>query len=471
MKNLLSFLSLFFIYSFHLESGKVWGETCSNSELESVCAQEGGSSTASGSNGTPNTASGSNGTPNTASGSNGTPNTASGSNGTPNTASGSNGTPNTASGSSGTVTPPKTCKTSYKDAKTCCGDPMTCLGSSSLETIQTINQIASTVGTAIGPAFSGKDSKEICSLVQYMSGAGAGIAFTARFKCFSSISSCQDDCKAEKEKKCKEYRDAKTICTQATVKTFETKSKTLVKDIDEIENKKITCISLKANTKHLEKNALQFINSAVFATLCKVSAGLEEDKPDNSPETLLGGGNPMGEEKGLTPTVDGSAENESNDETNPDLEGGGGRFPADRERDIPLNLGKTTSNYGGKLADTPSANQLQNGKNTSFGSNPWMGRGKRTRENNREDEFENSENSSSMGGGGGFGGYGGGKYKSKYSSLALSAKKLKALEKQQGIKRKSASLGIGSGIHQNIFERITRRFKYLCQKGGLKDCF
>lgn len=67
-------------------------------------------------------------------------------------------------------------------------------------------------------------------------------------------------------------------------------------------------------------------------------------------------------------------------------------------------------------------------------------------------------------GGGGFSGYGGGGSgdDDDYASLGLSKKKLKELEKKAGAKRKTAGEGLG-GAHQNIFERITKRFQSLCK--------
>ena len=67
-------------------------------------------------------------------------------------------------------------------------------------------------------------------------------------------------------------------------------------------------------------------------------------------------------------------------------------------------------------------------------------------------------------GGGGFGGYNGGggaDDSDDYAGLGLSKKKMKELEKKQGTKRKTA--GESGGAHQNIFERISKRFQSLCQ--------
>ena len=65
-------------------------------------------------------------------------------------------------------------------------------------------------------------------------------------------------------------------------------------------------------------------------------------------------------------------------------------------------------------------------------------------------------------GGGGFSSYGnGGDPSDDYAGLGLSKKKLKELEKKQGAKRKLANES--GGTHQNIFERISKRFQSLCQ--------
>ena len=68
-------------------------------------------------------------------------------------------------------------------------------------------------------------------------------------------------------------------------------------------------------------------------------------------------------------------------------------------------------------------------------------------------------------GGGGFGGYGGGggfgDSGKPYASLGLSKKKLDELKKKKGAQRVTASEA--KGTHQNIFERISKRFQSLCQ--------
>ncbi len=75
------------------------------------------------------------------------------------------------------------------------------------------------------------------------------------------------------------------------------------------------------------------------------------------------------------------------------------------------------------------------------------------------------EDSSLSMGGGGFAGYGGrgGSNESGngYANLGLSKKKLKELKEKKGVTRVSASEA--GGAHQNIFERITKRFQSLCK--------
>ena len=117
---------------------------------------------------------------------------------------------------------------------------------------------------------------------------------------------------------------------------------------------------------------------------------------------------------------------------------------------------------------TGSASGLTGGQSGSlFGSS--FGRGGRgygrRRGKNRGDKDKNNYKM----GGGGFSGYAGGGRGSDgdgdgdYAHLKLSKKQLDEIEKKQGAMRKTASEGFG-GAHENIFERITRRFKALCQK-------
>ena len=130
-----------------------------------------------------------------------------------------------------------------------------------------------------------------------------------------------------------------------------------------------------------------------------------------------------------------------------------------------LSGGGAETNTDESATDDSSA-KTQSGSGGLFGSSSggrrYWGRGRNNKEGSEDEDSDNLR----MGGGGfasyGRGGSGGGDSEEDFAGLRLSKKKLKEMEKKKGALRKTASeMG---GAHQNIFERITKRFKSLCQK-------
>ena len=165
----------------------------------------------------------------------------------------------------------------------------------------------------------------------------------------------------------------------------------------------------------------------------------------------------------------------TNDEYDPDdpdnnAVGGGGSTPAGISSggspgSSDLLSGLKSSGTNPKAA---SPTNTAAGKGKSYSGGGRMGgfgsgfRGRRSGE--RASSGSDKDKPGLSMGGGGFSGYGGGSGDGddSYASLGLSKKKLKELEKKAGAKRKAASEGLG-GAHQNIFERITKRFQSLCK--------
>ncbi len=153
----------------------------------------------------------------------------------------------------------------------------------------------------------------------------------------------------------------------------------------------------------------------------------------------------------------------------PDKTGGGGRdggagapppgISIPGGEDDPLTEDGTED--GGDSA-TGGSTQVRSGPFLGGSGGRYRGRGR----NNKKGGGDDEEDGNLGMGGGGFSAYGGrgggGGDEEDFASLKLSKKKLKEMEKKKGALRKTASeMG---GAHQNIFERINRRFKSLCQK-------
>ena len=165
----------------------------------------------------------------------------------------------------------------------------------------------------------------------------------------------------------------------------------------------------------------------------------------------------------------------TNDEYDPDdpdnnAVGGGGSTPAGISSggspgSSDLLSGLKSSGTNPKAA-SPTNTAAGKGKRYSGGGRMGgFGRGFRGRRSGERASSGSDKDKPGLSmGGGGFSGYGGGSGDGddSYASLGLSKKKLKELEKKAGAKRKAASEGLG-GAHQNIFERITKRFQSLCK--------
>ena len=173
----------------------------------------------------------------------------------------------------------------------------------------------------------------------------------------------------------------------------------------------------------------------------------------------------------LNTETPGNNENEydPDDPDNNDV-GGGGSTPAGISGGSPssdLLSGLKDSSGTSPSTDSSSTSGTAGSKiGSSGGIRGGFGRGfsgRRPAERASRSGGDDDKPGLSMGGGG-FSGYGGGGSGDgdSYASLGLSKKKLKELEKKAGAKRKTASEGLG-GAHQNIFERITKRFQSLCQ--------
>ena len=397
---------------------------------------------------------------------------------------------------------------------TCCSDPSACLGGEALSTFQSVSNVVSKVGPAAAMALQGfgKDMSGMCQAMQGLAGSGASLSLAASVKCKSYISSCHSACDHQIQAiECTKYSTAKEKCETACLgltslhlqsckttadNTFETEGKPPAEKIAQLKKVKVSCTAQNVKSKELLDNMGSMLNSAGSAELCKQQARATKTKEEceasggkwkNSkcepPEekeqekVSLQENNDMitQDPNGSISTVaeappSSSSEEEGDDNTdggNNQLGGGG-----DDTKKTPEGESISTPYAGTSPTDTDSdedssTTDSSTGKSSASGRGLGLGssysgynRGTRDSANSHDEEGGNL----SMGGGG-FAGYsgGGGSYggSDSYASLGLSKKKLAELEKKQGAKRKTASET--GGAHQNIFERISKRFQSLCQ--------
>ncbi len=304
---------------------------------------------------------------------------------------------------------------------------------------------------------------------------------------------------------------------QEKEKKFKTEATPLVKQICQLRKEKANCASQKTNSDAMMQNISQMANSAISSEMCKMQAGIINDQkeckeaggkwinndckfqkdkceeqggewnpetktckpkkrdiveltvPDPStPTTDKGvGGTPKTQE---APDIaenpkDQKTEEDDEPKPNPGNLGSGGReeHPFDSPGiDLP---GGDGADLDWESADT--SQQDKNPKSSGRTYSGFGGSGFRANPGNfkrKKYDKENEDGNLSMGGGG-FSGYGGGgnedESEGDYANLGLSKKKLKELKDKEGVKRVPATSA--GGAHQNIFERISKRFQSLCK--------
>ena len=391
---------------------------------------------------------------------------------------------------------------------TCCSDPSTCLGDAvggegggkALSTFQDVSNIVSKVGPGAAMALQGfgNDMSGMCEAIQGLAGTGGALSMAASLKCKGAISSCHSACDHKIQHKCLEYIEAKKSCElkpenkQTNENTFKKKGELIVKRITQLEKEKILCSAQKAKADKWLENMAEMANSALSAELCKQQSKANQNKKDckdrggewkngeceipeeeqrevvslgqNNDTIPQHSGGPISATAETPPSSNNEGGDGDTDGGNSQLGGGGdskqtssdGGSISSPYADTSLTDTESDSSPTGKQAKTSGGAYSGRG---FLGGRSYGGynRGKRGKFNPQEEDSDLSM------GGGGFSGYGGGGSggSDSYASLGLSKKKLAELAKKQGTKRKTA--GEAGGAHQNIFERISKRFQSLCQ--------
>ena len=407
----------------------------------------------------------------------------------------------------------------------CCGDPVSCLGSQHLSTLQDVNNVVTQVGPGLATMLQGfgKDMSGMCKALQGLAGSGASLSLAAAAKCKGSISSCHSTCDSQIKNACDKYHIEKNQCESAkkTIRSiqcsnppcerqketnikkveendFQPKAGPLASAINQYRNAKNDCTAQSANAKDLSENMGQMANSAISAELCKQQARhannkedckkLEghtwkdgecvppkEEPPPTVPLSTAGGNNVISH--GTTslgaPTVETpSTESESTDGGTTGTSGGGGgggKTTTGGDFTDDIDLPGSSSPYADESedSDTDTAAAGKTGTGGRYSGRRGRGFSGYGGRNKRKGYTPSDDTAGGLSmGGGGFGGYGGGGFGSKgspssFASLGLSKKKLKELEAKKGAKR--ATAGESGGAHQSIFERVTKRFQVLCQ--------
>ena len=389
------------------------------------------------------------------------------------------------------------------EATRCCSDPAHCLGGDALSSFQDVNSVVTKAGPGLAMAMQGmgKDMYKLCQAMQGLAGTGASLSMVAKSTCSKAVSSCESACDYDKQQACEKYRTAKTNCSQipttqrsGQANTFDTEALAICNKIKQLEATKTTCTTQRAKAKDLGENVGEMANSALSAELCKqqtqipkkqclknggkwvdMECIMPEEEEEERPETVAlrgSDGTPIPQHTGAqmgisseSPSGDSQGKSSSNSDGNPDSGGGGN--PGGPKPVSPLGLPGLAADTG-LDSDSDSSTGTGPGRSGISGSSGLAGLGGGAgfspyKRNQNNEEEEDDDDALSMGGGGfaGYGGGGGFGDGNAYASLGLSKKKLDELKKKKGAKRVTASEA--KGTHQNIFERISKRFQSLCQ--------
>lgn len=394
-------------------------------------------------------------------------------------------------------------------AETCCSDPTTCLGGKELSTFQDVSNIVSKVGPGMAMMLQGfgEDMSGLCKAMQGLAGSGASLSMAAKLKCDGAISSCHSICDRDIKIQCKKYNEAKNECLIKQEKnpppdiydSFEKKAQPAANLIQDYDNTKSHCTAQKVKSKELLDNMGEMANSAISSELCKQQSKIAHnkekcraaggtwtnfeckmpEKEEEKTETVSlrdGEGSipqqPTGYMGINTETPVSTSQDTVPNPDDPDNTrvGGGGNSNNPPGGEGPTPYPKAATDIDPEVdhksdsdgTGTTTADQSKSsGTSSLFNSFGESGYNSPYRRANNE-EGEDNDNLSM--GGGGFKGYGGGGGfgdSDSQASLGLSKKKLEELKKKKGAQRVTAS--DAKGTHQNIFERITKRFQSLCQ--------
>ena len=418
------------------------------------------------------------------------------------------------------------CYKQLGDTKECCADPSTCLGGEALSTFQSLSSVVSMVGPGVATAvqgISGKDMSGLCKALQGLAGTGGAVTMAAYMKCKSTISSCRNVCEQEKQRKCGLYQSYKTECEAALasiaggiaiVPPLALKVESQAQKVVAVFKNQKECAAQKAQAKELMNNLAQMTNTMLSAELCKLQARAnkkekEEEKKreelarkkeecaqkggkwfggldgeckiiasfNNQLPTNSGLVQSPGGLSGLVNEDPGELEGNSNQgDVSTDTTGGGGEQNTGILSEDGLggdigDLEPSRINDGFLYSSGSFGKSSGKKKPSRVGGRGFKTAGRRGYAGRKPAEVEKMKPGSFGAGGGGFSGYGGGGGFDDFntggggnsSSLGLSKAEMEELEEKQGAKMAAPDDGFG-GAHEDIFERISKRFQSLCKE-------
>ena len=399
---------------------------------------------------------------------------------------------------------PKSCYGGLKLASHCCNDPSDCISGIDADTVNIMNIFVGAGSKIAASSLSGKgkDISGLCKGMKQFSKAGKNLARASYYRCKAQIHICKRACKIEKKQQCRQYHEEVGSCQQkkktaclpnnsfSSPTNCEQELNPLKENIKKIaqtvyaieEEQKPACKDLKQKAKEIKNDMKELAKTVKSSDDCnkQATAGIESTleeinkltatklRVEEAENTVIsarpGTGNNGGSIKFHT------------ESPSPSIGGGG------QEREVAATsstnnnnpAGATNTLFNKESTDTDSSLKWTRDKNnptktTTVGGQSSLNLGKTSYDNKNPNKIPQNKNIKSKQkitlAGGEFGAYN--------SPLNKNNPFIKSYQKQQ--KKKSAFNkrnlpGLsGGGMHENIFERITKRFQSLCQQQKI-DC-
>lgn len=415
---------------------------------------------------------------------------------------------------------PKSCYEGLKQASHCCHDPSDCISGIDTDTVNIMNIFIGTGSKIAASSLSGKgkDISALCKGMKKFSKAGKNLAKASYYRCKAQIHICKRACKIERKQQCKQYHEEVGSCQQRkntlpvcslnplvsshidcknALKTLKENIKKIAQTVYAIEKEqKPACKELKQKAKEIKNNMKELAKTVKSSDECnkQATAGIEEtleeiNKLTASKLRIEEAENTVTSRRQDTGGDTSPFQNPSRGESielnteNPSTSlGGGGR----QERDVSADTSPTNNNNNNS-AVTATNNPFYRentkidftlkwakGKNnptttTTGGGQKSLNLEETSYDNENPNKISQNKNIKSKQkialGGGEFGAY--------ESSLSKNNPFIKNYQKQQkkeaAFNKKNISGFSGGGMHENIFERITKRFQSLCHQQKI-DC-
>lgn len=408
---------------------------------------------------------------------------------------------------------PKSCYGGLKLASHCCHDPSDCISGIDTDTMNIMNIFIGAGSKIAASSLSGKgkDISGLCKGMKQFSKAGEKLAKASYYRCKAQIHICKRACKIEKKQQCKQYheevkgcqqrKNTLPVCTVSSSADCENALKPLKENIKKIaqtvyaieEEQKPACKDLKKQAKEIKNNMKELAKTVKSSDECnkQATAGIEEIvekineraasklRIEEAENTVTSARQNTGGDSSFSQNPTGEP-TEFHTENPGTSVGGGGQ-----EREISAATSPTNNNnnnsggaantlFNKESTDTDSSLKWTRDKNnptatTTGGGQKSLNYGETSYDNKKPNKIPQNKNIKSKQkialAGGEFGAYS--------SPLNKNNPFIKNYQKQQkeesAFNKKSLSGFRGGGMHENIFERITKRFQSLCQQQKI-DC-